>query len=341
MTMSKRLVAICLGPKAGRAFDLREVPRRRPAPDEVEIAVEAASVNPIDVRRAEGYGRRLLSLLGASRFPMVLGNDFAGTIATVGRDSASAFAVGERVYGVKPASRDGSHASYVVAKAAHVRKAPASRDLQELAALPYCFVTMWLAAAAAGVTPRNAAGIKVLVHGAAGGLGRLALQALPVWGARVTAIAKSSDRSVCLAAGAAEVVDRNQIAQLRGAFDATLNFASWDDEPALLACLREGALGHATTVHPLVQNFDDKGWVGGALRTLRQKREMRARMPKEAQHYAWVLFRPDTAALTEMARLVELGRLSLPVGLRASLREAHAAFDHVRQRAAGRALLIP
>jgi len=64
-------------------------------------------------------------------------------------------------------------------------------------------------------------------------------------------------------------------------------------------------------------------------------------MPKEAQHYAWVLFRPDTAALTEMARLVELGRLSLPVGLRASLREAHAAFDHVRQRAAGRALLIP
>jgi hypothetical protein len=60
--MSKRLVAMCLGPEAGGGFDVREVARRSPAPDEIEIAVEAASVNPIDVRRAEGYGRRLLSL---------------------------------------------------------------------------------------------------------------------------------------------------------------------------------------------------------------------------------------------------------------------------------------
>jgi len=47
-----RLVAMCLGPEAGGAFDIREVPRRSPGPDEIEIAVEAASVNPIDVRRA-------------------------------------------------------------------------------------------------------------------------------------------------------------------------------------------------------------------------------------------------------------------------------------------------
>jgi reticulon-4-interacting protein 1, mitochondrial len=88
-----------------------------------------------------------------------------------------------------------------------------------------------------------------------------------------------------------------------------------------------------------VQNFDQKGWVGGAVRTLRQKREARTGMPKGAHHYAWVLFRPDTQALSEMARLVELGRLSLPIGIRAPLRKPHKAFDHVRRRAAGRALL--
>jgi NADPH:quinone reductase-like Zn-dependent oxidoreductase len=55
-----RLVAMCLGPEAGGAFDIREVPRRSSGPDEIEIAVEAASVNPIHVRRAAGYGRRLL-----------------------------------------------------------------------------------------------------------------------------------------------------------------------------------------------------------------------------------------------------------------------------------------
>ncbi|MGO9423231.1 alcohol dehydrogenase catalytic domain-containing protein [Roseiarcus sp.] len=109
---------MCLGPEGGGGFDIREVPRRGPGPDEIEIAVEAASVNPIDVRRAAGYGRRLLSLMGASRFPMTLGNDFAGAVATVGSGRASGFAIGERVYGVKPPSRDGTHASHVLVKAA-------------------------------------------------------------------------------------------------------------------------------------------------------------------------------------------------------------------------------
>ena len=66
-TLSTRLVAMCLSPEAGGGFEVREVPRRSPAADEIEIAVEAASVNSIDVRRADGYGRRLLSLLRASQ----------------------------------------------------------------------------------------------------------------------------------------------------------------------------------------------------------------------------------------------------------------------------------
>ena len=85
-----RLAAMCLGPEAGGAFDVREIPRRTPGPDESEIAVEAASVNPIDVRRGAGYDRRLLSLMGESRFPMALGNDYAGVAAAVGSGRASA-----------------------------------------------------------------------------------------------------------------------------------------------------------------------------------------------------------------------------------------------------------
>ena len=62
-SLSTRLVAMCLSPQSGGGFKVREVPRRSPGADEIEIAVEAASVNPIDVRRADGYGRRLLSLV--------------------------------------------------------------------------------------------------------------------------------------------------------------------------------------------------------------------------------------------------------------------------------------
>ncbi|MGA9846753.1 MAG: hypothetical protein WBQ45_03830, partial [Roseiarcus sp.] len=66
-----------------------------------------------------------------------------------------------------------------------------------------------------------------------------------------------------------------------------------------------------------------------------------AALPGRTRNYAWVLFRPEREALSEMARLVELGRLSLPIGIRASLRDAPKAFDHVRSHAPGRALLIP
>ena len=48
---------MCLSREAGGGFEVREVPRRVPAADEIEIVVEATSVNPIDVRRADGYGR--------------------------------------------------------------------------------------------------------------------------------------------------------------------------------------------------------------------------------------------------------------------------------------------
>ena len=337
-----RKVVMCLGPAAGGGFEVREAERRPLGSDEIEVAVAAASVNPIDVGRADGYGRRLLSLMGAARFPMTLGNDFAGAVVGVGA-RASGFAVGDSVYGLKPVSRDGSHASHIVAKAGFARHAPSAHDLQGLAALPYSFVTMWLAAKAAGLTRETAAGKSVLVHGAAGGLGRLALQTLSAWGARVTAVAKASDLQACREAGAAEVIDRasNPFAALTRTFDATLNFATWDDERALIGCLRQGALGHATTVHPMLRNFDEYGWVGGAWRTLRDKRQMRGALPKGASRYAWVLFQPNAEALAEMARLVDLGRLSLPIGIRAPLGEARKAFEHMRRRLPGRALIVP
>jgi NADPH:quinone reductase-like Zn-dependent oxidoreductase len=115
----------CLGPAGKSALEVRQVPRRHPAADEVEIAVEAASVNPIDVRRAEGYYLRSLSLLGAGKFPLVLGNDFAGTIAATGA-RVSSYKPGVRVYRLKPASADGTHSSHVLVKAAHVLRALAA-----------------------------------------------------------------------------------------------------------------------------------------------------------------------------------------------------------------------
>lgn len=339
MAMGRALM--CDGPTS---FEVELAPRQQPKANEIEVQVTAASVNPIDARRAEGYGRRLLSLFGAGRLPLVLGNDFAGIVTSVGSYVGS-FKPGDHVFGVKPTSSQGTHASHVIVRAtpAQVRIAPGGQDFQALAALPYSFVTMWLAVRGAGLIKENAAGKSVLVHGAAGGLGTLALQMLSTWGARITAIAKPSNFAECRKAGAAAVVDStgNPFASLTGAFDATLNFASWEDDLALLGCLREGASGHATTVHPLLRNFDELGWLRGALRTVSDKRRHRAAMPKGARNYCWTVFKPEEAALTELSQLVATRSVGLPIGVQTSLEEAPQAFAHVREKRRGRALILP
>jgi NADPH:quinone reductase-like Zn-dependent oxidoreductase len=230
-----------------------------------------------------------------------------------------------------------------LAKAEHVLPVPAGQDFQALAALPYSFVTMWLAVHGAGLTRQNAGGKRVLVHGAAGGLGTLALEMLSAWGAQVTAVARPPDFAACRQAGAAEAVDGSvkPFASLPRAFDATLNFAAWEDDLALLGCLRDGALGHATTVHPLLANFDEFGWLRGALKTFSDKRRHRAALPKGTRRYAWTIFKPEAAALLDLRQLVEQQRVGLPVGLRTPLAEAARAFDHVRDRRRGRALILP
>ncbi len=302
----------------------------------------AAAVNPIDVRRAHGYGRRLLSLLRAAKFPAVLGNDVAGVVSATGA-AVSAFKIGDRVYGVKPPSIDGTYASHVVLKAAHVLPAPPEQGLEALAALPYSFVTMWLAVRGAGLTRHNAAGKNVLVHGAAGGLGTLALQMLSAWGAAVAAIARPEDFTACRAAGAVAVVDSTDgpFTSVSGIFDATLNFASWEHDRSLLGCLRDGALGHATTVHPLLGNFDELGWMRGALKTASDKRHHRAALPPNVNNYAWTTFRPEAAALFDLRQFVELQCVRLPIAMRAPLANAAEAFDHARNGGRGRALILP
>jgi reticulon-4-interacting protein 1, mitochondrial len=146
-----------------------------------------------------------------------------------------------------------------------------------------------------------------------------------------------------LQAGAAEGLDgsKEPFASLDRTFDATLNFATWGDDLALVRCLRAGALGHATTVHPMLANFDKYGWVRGALRSLSEKNAHRKALPKGTKNYVWTLFRPDSEALAQLAELVEEQRLGLAIGIRKPFAQGADAFDHVRKGKPGRALLAP
>jgi NADPH:quinone reductase-like Zn-dependent oxidoreductase len=316
-----------------------------PAPNEVQLRVIASSINPIDVKRAAGYGRRLLSLKKAGTFPLVLGNDVVGEIEAMGAQVQD-FAVGDRVIGLRPTSgRGGTHVSHLHLAASQLRHLPVGCDPIASATLPYSFTTVWLALADAGLSPESAKGRQVLVHGASGVLGQLALRILQGWEAEVTAVCRGVDASLCLALGAKTVIDRTQAKwrSLDARFDATLNFAVWEDERWLLEHLKPGALGHATTVHPLLGHIDQHGWLGGVWRVLRDLSAHRALARKSAGsqcRYAWTVFRPDASALDALVADLRAKPFGMPVGLVVPLAQGQQAFDDLARGAAGRAVLL-
>jgi reticulon-4-interacting protein 1, mitochondrial len=227
--------------------------------------------------------------------------------------------------------------------ALRARIAQAGSDPVALAALPYSFTTVWQAVHGAGLAENNARHRKVLVSGAAGGLGQLALQLLRHWGALVTAVDLERNLERCAGLGAAELVARESagMSRLPADFAAVLNFGSWADDALLARQLGAGALGYATTVHPLLGNFDSHGLLKAAWTTRGQKAAGRAAVcaRSPSARYAWTIFRPSEAALDDLAAGVAEGWLKLPIGKVGTLEEAAAAFAHVEAGGAGRAVL--
>lgn len=322
----------------------QRVDRRRLARDEVRVDVQVASVNPIDVKRAAGHGRRMLSLMGAGGRTAVLGNDFAGVVTEVGADVLHV-CVGDRVWGMVPMGAQGAHRSEVCVSSRWVRPLPAGRLMVSAAVLPYTFTTLWRALQAVGLHAHNAAGRHVFVHGAGGALGQLAIQQLARWGASVTAVCGSASVARCQALGATQVLDRNatRLSALPSDCDASLNFGAWADEADVFARLHASALGHATTVHPLLAHIDADGWVSGGIASARAWRAMRKRLHAIAPQArcAWTVFRPDAGAMDALQAALQADQpLLLEVAHRARFVQAGSAYAHVGQGRPTRAVLV-
>lgn len=160
-------------------FSLRELPMAAPGPGEVRVRVRATSVNPIDTKLRSGA----VPLVG--EFPAVLHVDVAGEVGAVG-EGVSGFGDGDRVYGFAGgvAGLPGALSEYVCVPASQLALMPANLDFAEAAALPVAAVTAWEALhERARVSP----GMRVLVHGGAGGVGHVAVQLARAAGARVHA----------------------------------------------------------------------------------------------------------------------------------------------------------
>ncbi|WP_461451364.1 NADP-dependent oxidoreductase [Mucilaginibacter sp.] len=175
-----------------------------PKPDEILIKVYASSVNPADYIIRQGGNDLLRQFL---KLPLGLGLDAAGIVEEIGSE-VTQFKKGDKVYGVPNFPGDGAYAEYIAAKASQFALMPENISFNEAGAIPSCALIAWNGIVDIG---KIKAGQKVLIHGAAGGVGNLAVQIARAKGAYVIGTASAYNFDFLKELGADEVIDyRNQ-----------------------------------------------------------------------------------------------------------------------------------
>jgi len=294
------------GPDVLRATEL---PVPTPGDGEVLIRVRAVGVNAIDWETRSGQG------VGVPEFPALLGWDLSGSVAALG-PGVDTFAVDDEVFGM-PFFPElaGGYAQYAVAPVGTLARKPKRLSHHTAAGAPMVALTAWQSL----VTHAEVgAGQRVLVSGAAGGVGHVAVQLAKAAGAFVIGTASAANHDFLRSLGADQVIDytRRPIAQLVEKVDVVLDPRGGEDFAELLDVLRPG--GIIVTL---------KGEQPGH-RELVASRGMRV-------GYAYVA--PDGATLGRIAQRLEDGQLHIAVERVFPLAEAAAAHrlgeaGHVRGR---------
>jgi NADPH:quinone reductase-like Zn-dependent oxidoreductase len=216
------------GPEVMR---LDEVPVPTPAAGQVLVRVRAAAVNPIDWKMRRG----LLASIFPLSFPRTLGRDCAGD------------AHGKLVAGVADARTDGTHADYALLPEAASAPVPAGLDAATASTLCVAGLSAWIPLVEVA---QVRAGMRVLIHGGAGGVGSLAIQIARQLGASV--IATSTQGAYCRELGAERVIDyRVENFADAGPFDVVLDTLGGEAHVRSLAALKPGGVLVALSAAPI------------------------------------------------------------------------------------------
>jgi len=185
-------------------LSLRDLPTPVPQAGEVLVKVRASSVNAADwhIMRADPFPARLMFGLFKPRFHL-LGLDLAGVVEAVGT-GVSEFKVGDEVFGCLSFPALGAFAEYVCVREDLLAHKPSAMSFDEAAAVPLAGGTALQALVDLG---KVKAGMKVLINGAAGGVGTYAVQIARALGAEVTAVCSERNLEQARTLGATHVID--------------------------------------------------------------------------------------------------------------------------------------
>jgi NADPH:quinone reductase-like Zn-dependent oxidoreductase len=291
--------AICLRTRGGpEAFAYEEAPQPRPGENEVLVRVHAAGVIPTELSWVPTWTTRA----GEPRpLPVIPGHEFSGEIAAMGAGACDV-SVGDLVYGLNDWYRDGASAEYCVARVADIARKPAGVDHVHAAATPISALTVWQ-----GLVERAglAAGQRVLIHGAAGGVGTFAVQLARWRGARVTGTASAANLDFVRSLGADEVIDyrAERFEDVARDVDVVFDTVGGGTLERSWGVLKSG--GRMVTVAASGEQTTDE--------------RIRA---------AYFIVEPSRTQLAEIARLIDGGALRPVVGAVFPLPEARQAYQY-------------
>ncbi len=264
-------------------LDYVDVERPEPKAGEVLVKVHVAAVNPADWKIRDGMGERF-----GFKLPLILGGDIAGTVEEVG-DGVEIFKKGDAVYGMTLSSLSGAYAEYAVAKADAIAPKPESIDFEEAAAIPIGALTAWQAMFDLA---NLSSGQRILIIGASGGVGSMAVQLAKAKGAIVIGTASGKNEQFVRDLGADEFVDytRQPFEEVVKDVDVVFDTIGGDTQERAFQTLKKGGFLVTSAQTPSEEKAKEFG--------------------TEA---AFVFCKPNAGQLTEINRLIEEGKLKIHI----------------------------
>ena len=274
-------------------LSLTELPYPQAAQNDVVVRVYAAGFTPGELDWPTTWSDHA----GRDRTPSVPGHELSGVVAELGYGTTG-LTVGQRVFGLADWTRNGSLAEYAAVEARNLAPLPADVDHTVAAALPISGLTAWQ-----GLFDhaRLTTGQTVLIHGAAGGVGSIAVQLAREAGARVIGTERAADRDTALGLGADAFVDLQADGlEDAGEVDVVFDVIGGQILERSTALVRAGGTLLTITAPPAVQPGNGRA--------------------------VFFVVEPDRARLADLAQRPRDGRIKPLVGAVRPLSEAPAAF---------------
>jgi len=275
-----------------------EAPEPEPGTGDVLVRVLAASFTPTELTWPSTWVDRL----GHDRRPVIPGHEVSGTVEALGWGT-SGFAVGDAVYGLTDWYRDGALAEYMAVEARNLAPKPASLDHVRAVALPMPGLTAWQALFVHGGLSE---GQRVLIHGASGGVGAVAVQLARAAGARVTATGRAWARELVTELGAKRFVDLDleRFEEVAEGMDLVVDLVGGETLQRSAVTVKDGGIVVSAVEDPRA--------------LLDQARQVRG---------AYFVVEPARSQLEELARRADAGDLRSVVGEVFDLADGSKAFE--------------